>query len=90
MVTPVVPEHPLTEVIQLPVSEWKHKLVNDFEKPVFAAFPRIGEIKRKLYDSGAVYASMSGSGSAVYGLFTEIPEPGDHFQGSYIWSSGRL
>lgn len=57
------------EVIAQPVETWKHSLVNDFEEAVFAAHPSIRAIKDNLYAQGAVYASMSGSGSAVYGLF---------------------
>ncbi|HEV8271376.1 MAG TPA: 4-(cytidine 5'-diphospho)-2-C-methyl-D-erythritol kinase, partial [Chitinophagaceae bacterium] len=48
---------------------WKDELINDFEKPVFANYPEIKSIKDALYDEGAIYASMSGSGSAVYGIF---------------------
>jgi 4-diphosphocytidyl-2-C-methyl-D-erythritol kinase len=59
----------IKEVIQQPISTWKTELVNDFEKPVFEKFPEIKNIKDKLYDAGANYASMSGSGSAVYGIF---------------------
>ncbi|MDR3217961.1 MAG: 4-(cytidine 5'-diphospho)-2-C-methyl-D-erythritol kinase [Dysgonamonadaceae bacterium] len=69
LVKPGQPDLPLSEVIRLPVNEWKGKLVNDFEASVFAAYPEIGAIKRKLYATGAIYASMSGSGSAVYGIF---------------------
>lgn len=57
------------DVVCLPVEEWRGKLVNDFEESVFPQFPEIGEIKEKLYQLGAIYASMSGSGSSVYGLF---------------------
>jgi 4-diphosphocytidyl-2-C-methyl-D-erythritol kinase len=60
---------PLTEIIKLPLNEWKDKLVNDFEAGVFARHPEIGEIKKQLYDQGAIYASMSGSGSSVFGIF---------------------
>jgi 4-diphosphocytidyl-2-C-methyl-D-erythritol kinase len=59
----------LREIIQLPVPDWKYHLRNDLEAPVFAKYPQLKEIKEKLYAEGAVYASMSGSGSAVYGLF---------------------
>ncbi|MDR3339014.1 MAG: 4-(cytidine 5'-diphospho)-2-C-methyl-D-erythritol kinase [Candidatus Symbiothrix sp.] len=69
LVKPGQPDLPLSEIIRLPVNEWKGKLVNDFEASVFAAYPEIEAIKRKLYATGAIYASMSGSGSAVYGLF---------------------
>lgn len=53
----------------MPVSEWKKYMKNDFEESVFPQFPAIGEIKEEMYRQGAIYASMSGSGSSVYGLF---------------------
>jgi len=52
-----------------PIEEWKHVLKNDFEKTVFAKYSEIEQLKKSLYNSGALYASMSGSGSAVYGIF---------------------
>ncbi len=70
-VTPKIPEYSISEIIQYPVEEWKDHLVNDFEPSVFNRFPTIQTIKQKLYDFGAVYASMSGSGSSVFGLFKE-------------------
>lgn len=60
---------PLMEALSLSVPEWKDSLVNDFETTVFAKFPELAEMKRRLYAEGAVYASMSGSGSALFGLF---------------------
>lgn len=69
-IKPRHPEKSLKEIIQLPVEEWKKYMVNDFEESVFPQFPAIGEIKEEMYRQGAVYASMSGSGSSVYGLFT--------------------
>lgn len=63
----------LTEIIKKPVEEWKNELKNDFEIPIFEKYPLISAIKDKLYASGAVYSSMSGSGSAVYGIFRERP-----------------
>lgn len=65
------------DIIRLPVEEWKNYLANDFEESVFPQFPPIAEIKQEMYRLGAVYASMSGSGSSVFGLFkagTELPE----------------
>lgn len=56
-------------IARRPVGEWKDLVVNDFEESVFAAHPRLSEIKRRLYESGALYASMSGSGSALFGIF---------------------
>ena len=53
----------------MPVEEWKKHMVNDFEESVFPQYPAIGEIKEEMYKQGAIYASMSGSGSSVYGLF---------------------
>lgn len=59
----------LREALALPVREWRNVLRNDFEDTVFPAHPAIARLKRRFYDEGAVYASMSGSGSAVFGLF---------------------
>jgi 4-diphosphocytidyl-2-C-methyl-D-erythritol kinase len=60
---------PLKELLRMPVSEWRHHVVNDLEKPVFARYPVLAQAKEELYLAGAVFASMSGSGSAMYGLF---------------------
>ena len=60
---------PLREALARPVEEWRDCLVNDFEATVFAAHPELATLKQRLYDEGAVYASMSGSGSALFGLF---------------------
>ena len=68
-ITPLKPPKSINQIIQQPVSTWKDELINDFENPVFAKYPEIKIIKDKLYDAGAIYASMSGSGSAVYGIF---------------------
>ena len=63
----------LPRLLQLHPQSWKNQVVNDFEKSIFPRFPVIQQWKEKLYDLGAIYASMSGSGSAVYGIFTELP-----------------
>jgi 4-diphosphocytidyl-2-C-methyl-D-erythritol kinase len=68
-VTPCVPQKSIYGIIQQPVSTWRSELVNDFEKAILPQFPAIGEIKNKLYELGAIYASMTGSGSSVYGMF---------------------
>ena len=65
----------IKEIIKQPVSTWKEELKNDFEVPVFSQYPEIKKIKDSLYNAGAVYSSMSGSGSAVYGIFNSKPIP---------------
>lgn len=65
----VVPPSNLTSVLRRPVEEWKGLVVNDFEATVFKAHPELAAIKQSLYDSGAVYAAMSGSGSAMFGIY---------------------
>lgn len=64
----------LKQIIQQPISTWKDQLINDFEEPVCKAHPEIANIKQQLYDAGAVYASMTGSGSTVFGIFEKEPE----------------
>ena len=70
-VRPRVPAVPLAERLRRPVSEWQGLVTNDFEESVFAAHPAIRAVKERLLAEGALYASMSGSGSAVFGLFAE-------------------
>lgn len=68
-IRPHLPEVPLRDALARPIEEWDGILVNDFEETVFARHPELAAIKRSLYDSGAVYASMSGSGSALFALY---------------------
>lgn len=68
-IRPHMPDVPLREVLTRPVVEWDGLLVNDFEETVFVKFPELAAIKRSLYDSGAVYACMSGSGSALFAIY---------------------
>ena len=68
-IRPHLPEVPLRDALKLPVEKWDGVLVNDFEETVFAKYPELAAIKRSLYDSGALYASMSGSGSALFALY---------------------
>ncbi|MDR0798610.1 MAG: 4-(cytidine 5'-diphospho)-2-C-methyl-D-erythritol kinase [Dysgonamonadaceae bacterium] len=68
-VKPKLPQQHIMDCIRQPVSSWKECLVNDFEISVFAKYSEIGKIKQQLYDLGAVYAAMSGSGSSVFGIF---------------------
>lgn len=68
-IKPAVPATSLKEKIKLPVESWREEIKNDFEVPVFELQPEIGGIKEYMYKAGAVYASLSGSGSSVYGIF---------------------
>ncbi|MBX2901487.1 MAG: 4-(cytidine 5'-diphospho)-2-C-methyl-D-erythritol kinase [Cyclobacteriaceae bacterium] len=68
-ITPVKPVNNLSEVVQLPIDNWREKLVNNFEPSVFKKFPVIADLKTRLYAQGAAYASMSGSGASVFGIF---------------------
>ena len=70
-------------LVKQPLSEWKSTLINDFEVPVFSSYPAIGEIKKMLYDKGAIYASMTGTGSTVYGIFDHETELGNIFPSHY-------
>lgn len=70
-ICPHNPEVPLREALALPIGQWQDVLVNDFEETVFAKHPELAAIKKSLYDSGAVYASMSGSGSALFAIYSE-------------------
>ena len=68
-IVPKIPEVSLREALAMPVAQWNGTLINDFETTVFDKHPALAAIKRSLYDSGAVYASMSGSGSALFALY---------------------
>lgn len=72
-VKPCAPAIPLTALLSRPIEEWQGSVKNDFEPHILAAHSEIQDIKTKMLDAGAVYASMSGSGSAVFGLFREQP-----------------
>lgn len=70
-VIPQTPKVDLRRAIRLPIQEWKFHLINDFELGIFEKYPQIALIKHELYQQGAIYAAMSGSGSAVYGIFQQ-------------------
>jgi 4-diphosphocytidyl-2-C-methyl-D-erythritol kinase len=76
--SPCVKEKSIAEIIKQPIETWKAELMNDFEAPVFKAHPRLEDLKNNLYSQGALYASMSGSGSSLFGIFpkgTKIDSP---------------
>jgi 4-diphosphocytidyl-2-C-methyl-D-erythritol kinase len=84
-----VPEIPLDKLLVLPVNEWRYAVVNDFERSIFRSHPILGDLKEALYAAGAFYASMSGSGSSLYGLFTDPPSLQGHILKHVVWK-GRL
>lgn len=87
LIIPAPSELDFKEILEnLPAEEWKNYLINDFEEGVFNRFPEIGALKQYLYDKGAVFSSMSGSGAAVYGIFKEPPILDSQvFHENYIW-----
>ncbi len=80
------PKVALKTVLQKPVKIWREYVTNDFEHSIFKAAPVVGQIKSKLYEMGAVFALMSGSGSAVYGLFEYEVDLKEQFQDCFYWS----
>ena len=72
-IIPSQPAKPVQKIILQPIARWRSELVNDFEEPVFTEYPHLKIIKEKLYEAGAIYASMTGSGSSLYGIFPEKP-----------------
>lgn len=87
-ITPGPAAKKLTEILSTP-SSWKSELVNDFEQSIFSNHPEIAAIKDQLYQAGAWYAAMSGSGSAVFGLFKNKPNNLD-FPKNYFSFLGKL
>jgi 4-diphosphocytidyl-2-C-methyl-D-erythritol kinase len=82
---PRIPETNLEDLINHPIAEWKDSVVNDFEDYVFKVYPQIGTLKIALYNTGALFSSMSGSGSTLYGIFSEIPEIPEHIKQYVIY-----
>lgn len=72
-IVPKTPAKCCRDIVRQPIETWKDELVNDFEAPIFAMHPELAANKQSLYDAGAVYAAMSGSGSALFGIFREQP-----------------
>ena len=73
-VVPKFPEKSIKQILNQPIETWKNELLNDFEKSIFKKYPEIEKLKNTLYHNGALYASLSGSGSAVFGIFKTKPE----------------
>jgi 4-diphosphocytidyl-2-C-methyl-D-erythritol kinase len=84
-VIPRKPEISLKEALKLPINKWKGIIQNDFEEKLLLKYPVIAEVKNQLYESGAVYASMTGSGSTVYGIFENEIDLKSKFQDFAVW-----
>ncbi|OIN60037.1 4-(cytidine 5'-diphospho)-2-C-methyl-D-erythritol kinase [Arsenicibacter rosenii] len=88
-VVPEKPAIPLDILLTQPIQEWRHTVINDFERSLFPRYPVLQQVKNSLYDLGAVYASMSGSGSTIYGIFASEPELNSRFSHYTVWQ-GKL
>jgi 4-diphosphocytidyl-2-C-methyl-D-erythritol kinase len=75
----------LRKIVTGPVTKWKNMVVNDFEVPVFAKYPLLEMLKKELYRHGAVYASLSGSGSSIYGIFQSAPVLHGKLERIVVW-----
>jgi len=84
-IAPSKPKHSISEILSFSPSEWKEELVNDFEHSVFIKHPGIKKLKEDMYHAGAFYASMSGSGSSVFGLFSSPPKLNAVLKKHLIW-----
>jgi 4-diphosphocytidyl-2-C-methyl-D-erythritol kinase len=86
LITPNQPSTHLPDILNLPIIAWKDALINDFEAPIFKAYPELQTIKETLYQKGAVYAAMTGTGSTVYGIFPSsiIDETSFNFPSNYF------
>jgi 4-diphosphocytidyl-2-C-methyl-D-erythritol kinase len=72
-IDPTPAEQNWSSILHLPVYKWKDQLKNDFEKSAFQLHPQLKDLKNKMYEMGAEYASMTGSGSTMYGIFSTLP-----------------
>jgi 4-diphosphocytidyl-2-C-methyl-D-erythritol kinase len=84
MITPAIPSKSIKQIIKQPVETWKVDLKNDFEESIFNKYNEIKSIKEQLYEKGAIYASMTGSGSSVYGLFKKETDIQPTFPPNYF------
>jgi len=87
MIKPQKPQYSLEELISKPISSWKESIINDFEQSVFVKHPGIQNIKNRLYEKGAIYSSMSGSGSSVFGIFQQPTNLKDDFENCFVWEA---
>lgn len=87
MIKPRRPKQCCRDILTMPITEWRNHLCNDFEQSVFATHPILAEIKHSLYDIGAIYVQMSGSGSSIFAIFNDSPKGlNDTFRNCFIHS----
>ena len=86
-VTPHQPTVPLHTLLEAPIETWKERVHNDFEDSLFPKYPVLADIKQRLYDAGAIYASLTGSGSTIYGIFSAPPERSAAFSRYTVWEN---
>ncbi|MFN4145626.1 MAG: 4-(cytidine 5'-diphospho)-2-C-methyl-D-erythritol kinase [Runella sp.] len=84
-VKPQIPTTDLRKSLQKPLTEWYSEIHNDFEEGLFARYAILPQIKNRLYDLGAIYASMTGSGSTIYGIFEKEPDLHNIFAAHTVW-----
>lgn len=89
-IRPARHEHSPQEIISLPIERWRDLMINDFEVYVCTKYPAISRIRETLYGYDAIFSSMSGSGSAVFGLFSKVPHLEGLFPGCFVWASPPL
>lgn len=89
-VKPKMPATDLRELLQQPIAQWRERVINDFEEGLFRKYPILDHYKQKLYDLGAQYASMSGSGSTLYGIFPQEVELTNNLAGTSVWKGELL
>lgn len=82
---PHKPEISLRELIKQPIETWKETIKNDFEESIFPKYPLLAKIKEELYEEGAIYAAMSGSGSSMFGLFKNEPQILAQWEKHFCW-----
>lgn len=84
-IVPQMPAKRCRDIVRQPIETWRDELTNDFEKPLFALHPELADIKQRLYQEGAIYAQMSGSGSALFGIFDHKVDIGRAFDGMFTF-----
>lgn len=88
-ISPKKPQKSLKELIRLPLNDWKDNIINDFEESIFPNHSELKNLKDEFYESGAIYAAMSGSGSSMFGIFKEEARMSASWKKHFIWT-GKL